>query len=67
MSIEFTRDALCVAIKPKTNSSDVLDALYSVPLQNVFRDHSLSDNGAELLAVAPQDWLRKVRIKPIQI
>ncbi len=64
---EYTREALCVAVKPKMNSADVLDALYPLLLRRGKPVYIRSDNGSEFIATALQDWLRKVGIKPIQI
>lgn len=64
---EYTREALCVAVKPKMNSADVLDPLYPLLLQHGKPEYIRSDNGSEFIAAVLQDWLRKVRIKPIQI
>lgn len=64
---EYAREALCVAIKPKMNSADVLDAPYPLLLHNGKPECIRSDNGSEFVPAALQDWLRKVGIKPIQI
>ncbi|WP_406676047.1 IS3 family transposase [Roseobacter weihaiensis] len=77
---EYTREALCVAVKPKMNSADVLDALYplllrrgkpeyirsELPVEGAIGSSPMGD-GSEFIATALQDWLRKVGIKPIQI
>lgn len=64
---EYIREALCVAVKSKMNSADVLDALYPLLLQRRKPEYIRSNNGTEFIATALQDWLRKVGIKPIQI
>lgn len=64
---EYTREALCVAVKPKMNSADVLDALYPLLLRRGKPKYIRSDNGSEFIATALQNWLRRVGIKPIQI
>ncbi len=64
---EYTREALCVAVKPKMKSADVLDALYPLLLRHGKPEYIRSDNGSEFIATALQDWLRKVGIKPMQI
>ena len=56
-----------MVIKLKMNSADVLDALYPLLLRHGKLEYVRSDNGSEFVAVALQDWLRKVGIKPIQI
>ncbi len=64
---EYTREALCVAVKPKMKSANVLDALYPLLLRRGKPEYIRSDNGSEFIATALQDWLRKVGIKTIQI
>lgn len=64
---EFTRQALCVEVKPKMGSADVLEALYKLLLKHGKPEYIRSDNGSEFIAAALQLWLRKVGIKPIQI
>ena len=64
---EYSREALCVAVKSKMNSADVLDALYPLLLRHGKPEYIRSDNGSEFIATSLQDWLRKVGIKPIQI
>jgi len=64
---EYTRQALCVEVKPKMGSADVLEALYKLLLKHGKPDYIRSDNGSEFIARALQLWLRKVGIKPIQI
>ena len=64
---EFTRQALCVEVRPKMGSADVLEALYPLLLKHGKPEYIRSDNGSEFIAAALQIWLRKVGIKPIQI
>ena len=64
---EYTRQALCVEVKPKMGSADVLEALYPLLLKHGKPEYIRSDNGSEFIARALQLWLRKVGIKPIQI
>jgi len=64
---EYTRQALCVEVKPKMGSADVLEALYKLLLKHGKPEYIRSDNGSEFIAAALQLWLRKVGIKPIQI
>ena len=47
-------------------SADVLDALYPLLLRRGKPEYIRSDNGSEFIAIALQDWLRKVG-KPNQI
>lgn len=64
---EYTRQALCVEVKPKMGSTDVLETLYHLLLKHGKPEYIRSDNGSEFIAGALQLWLRKVGIKPIQI
>ena len=64
---EYTREALCVAVRPKMNASDVLDVLHLLLLKHGKPEFIRSDNGPEFLAKLLQDWLRKVSINPIRI
>ena len=64
---EYARQALCVEVKPRMGSADVLEALYPLLLEHGKPDYIRSDNGSEFIATALQLWLRKVGIKPIQI
>ena len=64
---EYTRQALCVEVRPKMSSADVLEALYRLLLKHGKPEYIRSDNGSEFIAAALQLWLRKVGIKPIQI
>ena len=63
----YTRQALCVEVKPRMGSADVLEALYPLLLKHGKPEYIRSDNGSEFIAAALQLWLRKVGIKPIQI
>ena len=64
---EYICQALCVEVKPRMGSADVLEALYPLLLEHGKPDYIRSDNGSEFIATALQLWLRKVGIKPIQI
>ena len=64
---EYTRDALCVATKPRMGHADVLDALYPLFLKHGKPHYIRSDNSSEFTARDLQDWLKKVGIKSIQI
>jgi len=56
---EYTREALCVAVRPKMNNQ--------LLLRKGKPEYIRSDNGPEFIAAQLQQWLRKVGIKPIQI
>lgn len=64
---EYTREALCVHVRAKMGSADVLDALYPVLLKHGKPEHIRSDNGPEFIAAGLQDWLTRVGIKPLRI
>ena len=64
---EYTREALCVHVRARMGSADVLEALYPLLLKHGKPDHIRSDNGPEFIAGHLQDWLTKVGIKPLRI
>ena len=64
---KYTREALCVAVRPKMNANDVLDVLFDLILKRGKLRFIRSDNGPEFIAEHLQTWLRKVGIEPIQI
>lgn len=61
---EYTREALCVAVKPKMNAHDVLDILFDLILKRGKPRFIRSDNGPEFIAEHLQTWLRKVGVEP---
>jgi transposase InsO family protein len=64
---EYTREALCVYVRARMGSADVLEALYPLLLKHGKPEHIRSDNGPEFIAAGLQDWLTKVGIKPLRI
>ena len=64
---EYTREALCVQVRARMGSTDVLEALYPLLLKHGKPGHIRSDNGPEFIAAGLQDWLSKVGIKPLRI
>ena len=64
---EYTREALCVAVRPKMNTHDFLDALHPLLMKHGKREFIRSDNSPEFIAMHLQNWLKKVGIKPMQI
>ncbi|MDC6458145.1 integrase core domain-containing protein [Alphaproteobacteria bacterium] len=64
---EYTREALCVAVRSKMNANDVLDVLIDLTLKRGKPKFIRSDNGPEFIAKHLQTWLRKVGIEPIKI
>ena len=64
---EYTREALCVAVRSKMTANDVLDALHSVLMKHGKPEFIRSDNGPEFVALHFQDWLKRVGIQPLLI
>ena len=64
---EYTRQALCVEVKDKMNSDDVLEVMHRLLLKYGKPEFIRSDNGGEFVAEHLQEWLRKVGVTPIQI
>ena len=64
---EYTREALCVAVRSKMTANDVLDALHPVLMKHGKSDFMHSDNGREFVALHYQYWLKGVGIQPMPI
>ena len=64
---EYTREALCVTVRPKMNANDVLDALHPLFMKHGKPEFIRSDNGPEFIATHLQEWLKRIGIKPMQI
>ena len=64
---EYTREALCVAVKPRMGNAEVLEALSPLFLKHGRPEFIRSDNGPEFIAENFQTWLTRVGIKPIRI
>ena len=64
---EYTRQAMCVAVKARMGSADVLEAIYPLLLKHGKPEYIRSDNGSEFIAKVLQEWLTRVGIKLIQI
>jgi len=64
---EYTREALCVAVKIRMGNAEVLETLYPLFLKHGRPVFIRSDNGPEFIAENFQTWLAKVGIKPIRI
>ena len=64
---EYTREALCVAVRSKMNAHDVLETLHPLLIKHGKPEFIRSDNGPEFIATHLQDWLKKVGINPMQI
>ncbi len=64
---EYTREALCVAVRPKMTANDVLDALHPLLMKHGKPEFIRSDNGPEFISARFQDWLKRVGIQPLLI
>lgn len=64
---EYTRQALCVEVKGRMGSDEVLEVMHRLLLKYGKPEFIRSDNGGEFVAQNLQDWLKKIGIKPIQI
>jgi len=64
---EYSREALCVAVKPRMGNAEVLQALYPLFLKHGKPEFIRSDNGPEFIAENFQTWLTRVGITPIRI
>lgn len=64
---EYTREALCVAVRPKMKANDVLNLLHRLLMKHGKPMYIRSDNGPVFIAAQLQDWLRRVGIQPMQI
>ena len=64
---EYTREALCVALRPKITARDVLDALHPLLMKHGKPEYIRSDNGSEFIAAYFQNWLKRVGIQPLLI
>ena len=56
--MEYTRQALCVAVRPQMNAHDVLEAPHLLLIKH---------GNPEFIAKHLQDWLNRIGIKPMQI
>ena len=64
---EYTREALCVAVRSNMAANDVLDALHPVLMKHGKPEFIRSDNGHEFVALHFQDWLKRVGIQSLLI
>ena len=64
---EYTRQALCVEVKDKMNSDDVLEVMHRLLLEYGKPEFIRFDNGGEFVAEHLQELLRRVVVTPIQI
>ena len=63
---EYTREALCVAVRPKMNAHDVLDTLHPPLMKHGKPEFIRSDNGPKFIAMHLQDRLKRVGIQSMQ-
>ena len=54
---EYTREALCVALRPKMTASDVLDALHPLLMKHGKPEFIRSDNGPEFIVAHLKDMI----------
>ena len=64
---EYTREALCVAVRSKMTANDVLNSLHPVLMKHGEPEFIRSDNGPEFVALHFQGWLKRVGIQPLLI
>jgi len=64
---EYSREALCVAVKPRMGNAEVLEVLYPLFLKHGRPEFIRSDYGPEFIAENFQTWLTRIGIKPIRI
>jgi putative transposase len=64
---EYTREALCVAVRSKMNANDVLDVLFDLILKRGKPKFIRSDNGPEFIAQAVRQWIAAVGAKTAYI
>ena len=64
---EYTRECLCLLVKRKITSQDVLDQLYMLFLLRGVPVHIRSDNGPEFTSRAVRGWLSELGVKSLFI
>ena len=64
---EYTCEALYVALWPKMNAQDVLEALYPLLMKHGKPEFIRSDNGPEFIAQKVRDWIAAVGAKTAYI
>jgi transposase InsO family protein len=64
---EFTRECLAIRINRRLNSTDVIDVLADLFTLRGVPEYIRSDNGAEFIATAVQDWIAAVGAKTAYI
>jgi putative transposase len=64
---EFTHECLAIRVNRKLKAVDVIDVLSDLFILRGVPDHIRSDNGAEFVAKAVQDWIAAVGAKTAYI
>ncbi len=64
---EYTRECLCLLVKRKISSQDVILTLADLFLQRGIPEHIRSDNGPEFIAKNLVKWLTGLDVKPLFI
>jgi len=64
---EYTREALCVAVKSRMGKAEKLKKLKKLILKHGRTEFIRSDNGPEFIAENFHTWLTRIEIKPIRI
>jgi transposase InsO family protein len=64
---EYTRECLCLLVKRKLTSQDVLDQLYMLFLLRGVPVHIRSDDGPEFTSRAVRGWLAELGVKTLFI
>ena len=64
---EYTREALCVAVRSKMDANDVLEVLFDLILKRGKPKFIRSDNGPEFIAQAVRQWIAAVGAKTAYI
>lgn len=64
---EFTRESLCIEVKRRLKSADVIEVLGELFLNRGCPMHVRSDNGPEFIAKELRKWMGKFNVKPTYI
>lgn len=64
---EFTHECLAIRVSRKLKATDVIDVLSDLFILRGVPEHIRSDNGAEFVAKAVQDWVTAVGAKTAYI
>lgn len=62
---EYTHECLAVKTKRQLNSTDVLDCLKKLFMQQGVPEHIRSDNGSEFTAIAVREWLAVAKVRTL--